>query len=391
MSINLLPIDRQRPLDPPDEIAAAPAQDPIVPMTYADGKEGWLVTGQHAAREVLASPAFSNRIVHIHSPIERPGLADMKIEEVPGMFNRMDGVDHARIRRMLIGQFTVRRMTLLEPLITKITEDHLDEMERHGPPLDLIPAFTLPIPSLVICELLGVPGDMRSSFQNDAKGMLNLDADSEVVMKAWASLSQTMATLIAEKRAHPADDLLSGLIAEGELTEPELVMIAMILLIAGHETTANMLALGTYTLLRHPDQRDALLRDPATAVEELLRYLSIIHIGPIRTALEDVEIDGHLIRAGDPVTISVPGANRDPAKFGDPDTLDVTRNAHGHLAFGHGIHQCLGQQLARVEMRIGFAALLRRLPSLRLAGEVRFRSRMSIYGLHNLPVAWDPQ
>ncbi|MFD1050552.1 cytochrome P450, partial [Kibdelosporangium lantanae] len=256
---------------------------------------------------VLASPAFSNRIVHVHPPIERPGIEDMKIGEVPGMFNRMDGEAHARIRRMLIGQFTVRRMTALEPLISKITDDHLDAMERQGPPLDLIPAFTLPIPSLVICELLGVPQEMRGSFQDDAKSLFNLDAGGDAVMKGWMSLSRTMAALVTEKRAHPGDDLLSGLIAEGELTEQELVMIAMILLIAGHETTANMLALGTYTLLQHPDQRDALLKDPATAVEELLRYLSIIHIGPIRTALEDVEIDGHLIRAGDPVTISVPG------------------------------------------------------------------------------------
>lgn len=382
-------MDRQRPLDPPDEIAAVRAQDPISPMTYPDGHEGWLVTSQHAARAVLASPAFSNLVEKLHSPIDRPAVKDMKFEIPPGMFNRMDPPDHTRIRRMLTGQFTVHRMHALEPGITRITEDRLAEMAAAGPPTDLVTSFALPIPSLVICELLGMPEEYRGTFRQDSAAMLNLDADAQTITDAFASLRRTLSEVINLKRDNPTDDILGGLITEGELTHEELVTIAMVLLIAGHETTANMLALGTYTILQHPDQRAALLADPAAAVEELLRYLSIIHLGPVRTALEDVEIEGHLIRAGQCVTISVPGANRDPAKFADPDTLDLTRDARGHVAFGHGIHQCLGQQLARIEMRIGFTALLRRFPSLRLAGDVRFRTRMSIYGVHNLPVTWD--
>jgi cytochrome P450 len=260
---------------------------------------------------------------------------------------------------------------------------------KMGPPVDLVPTYTLPIPSLVICELLGVPYSDRAKFQEDAAVLLNLESESEAAMGAWMSLNALLGEIIDSKRAEPGDDLLSGLIAEGELSQAELITIAMVLLIAGHETTANMLALGTYTLLQQPSQIAAVIADPATAVEELLRYLSIIHLGPVRTALEDVEIDGHLIKAGECIAMSVAGANRDPAKFDSPDSLDVTRHAQGHVAFGHGIHQCLGQQLARIEMRIGFAALLRRLPSLKLAGEVRFRDRMSIYGVHNLPVTWD--
>ncbi|TCO53498.1 cytochrome P450 [Actinocrispum wychmicini] len=387
--INGLPMDRQRPLDPPDEIAAVRTHDPISPMTYPDGHEGWLVTSQHAARAVLASPSFSNLVAKMHSPVERPGVRDMNFEIPPGMFNRMDPPDHTRIRRMLTGQFTVHRMHALEPRIAKIAEDRLDEIEAAGPPTDLVTSFALPIPSLVICELLGIPQEYRGTFQQDSATMLNLDTPPEDINSAYLALCQTLSSVVNGKRANPPDDILGGLIAEGQLTHEELVTIAMILLVAGHETTANMLALGTYTILQHPDQRAALLNDPAAAVEELLRYLSIIHLGPVRSALRDVEIEGHLVRAGQCVTISVPGANRDPEKFADPDTLDVTRDAHGHVAFGHGIHQCLGQQLARIEMRIGFTALLRRFPSLRLAGGVRFRTRMTIYGVHTLPVAWD--
>jgi cytochrome P450 len=389
-SLSGLPTQRPNPLDPPQEIAALRSADPLVRMTFPDGHLGWLATGHHVVRAVLASPAFSNRIEKTHPVIPVKRAQDLAtFETPPGMFIRMDGEDHARIRRMLTGQFTVRRMNMLEPRISQIASEHLDAIVQAGPPVDLVPAYTLPIPSLVICELLGVPYADRVKFQQDAAVLLNLESDSESAMGAWASLSELLNEIIDTKRTEPADDLLSGLVAEGELSQAELITIAMVLLIAGHETTANMLGLGTYTLLQNPSQIAAVIADPATAVEELLRYLSIIHFGPVRTALEDVEIDGHLIKAGEAVAMSVPGANRDPSKFDGPDSLDVTRHAQGHLAFGHGIHQCLGQQLARIEMRIGFAALFRRLPSLKLAGEVKFRDRMSIYGVHNLPVTWD--
>jgi cytochrome P450 len=389
-SLSGLPTQRPNPLDPPQEIAALRSADPLVRMTFPDGHLGWLATGHHVVRAVLASPAFSNRVEKVHPVIPTKRVLDLTTFEMPpGMFNRMDGEDHARIRRMLTGQFTVRRMNLLEPRISQIASEHLDAIVQTGPPVDLVPAYTLPIPSLVICELLGVPYSDRTKFQQDATVLLNLESDSESAMGAWASLSELLNEVIDTKRAEPGDDLLSGLVAEGELSQAELITIAMVLLIAGHETTANMLGLGTYTLLQNPSQIAAVIADPATAVEELLRYLSIIHFGPVRTALEDVDIDGHLIKAGECVAMSVPGANRDPAKFDGPDSLDVTRHAQGHLSFGHGIHQCLGQQLARIEMRIGFAALFRRLPSLKLAGEVTFRDRMSIYGVHNLPVTWD--
>ncbi len=385
-NINGLPTERSCPLDPADGLDGL---DPVVRMTYPDGHEGWLVTGRHEAREVLASPAMSNRVDLVRSPIPRAVLSDPDFVTPPGMFNRMDPPDHTRIRRMLIGEFTVHRMNALAPRIAEITEQHLDAMERTGPPVDLVPAFALPIPSLVICELLGIPYERRDVFQHSAATMLRIDTPVDVAMKAWEDLRVLLREVVDAKRARPAGDLLGGLCAKNELTREELVTIATVLLIAGHETTANMLAIGTYALLRHPDQRQAMLDDPARAVEEMLRYLSIIHIGPVRTALRDVEIEGHHIAAGESVTISVPAANRDEARFAGPDTLDLTRDAHGHLAFGHGIHQCLGQQLARIEMRVGYSALLRRFPSLRLAGDVEFRTGMAIYGVHTLPVGWD--
>ncbi|RSM78560.1 cytochrome P450 [Kibdelosporangium aridum] len=391
-SIQGLPTQRPNPLDPPAEIGALRATDSMVRMTFPDGHLGWLATGHHAVRSVLASPVFSNRVDLTHPVIPAKRLMAQSLKDFPmppGMFNRMDDPEHGRIRRMLTGQFTVRRMKLLEPRIEQIVDEHLDAIIGAGPPVDLVPAYTLPIPSLVICELLGVAYERREQFQGDASTLLNLESGAEEAMAAWVSIQKLLSDIINEKRATPGDDLLSGLIAEDELTHEELVTIGMVLLIAGHETTANMLALGTYTILQQPGRAEALLADPAAAVEELLRYLSIIHFGPVRTALEDVEIDGHQIKAGEAVAMSVAGANRDPEKFHDPDELDLTRHAQGHLAFGHGIHQCLGQQLARIEMRIGFAALLRRLPTLKVAGEVRFRDKMTIYGLFNLPVTWD--
>ncbi|WP_250564198.1 cytochrome P450 [Sphaerisporangium fuscum] len=201
--------------------------------------------------------------------------------------------------------------------------------------------------------------------------------------------------LVGAERAQPADDLLSGLVADGELSAEEITGMAMLLLVAGHETTASMLGLGTFALLEHPSQLAALRADPSLwdgAVEELLRHLSVAHLGPLRAALEDVEITGRTIRKGQVVTPSIPAANRDPRRFDDPETLDVTKPAQaGHLALGHGIHQCLGHQLARVEMRMAYRALFDRFPHLRLAvpsEEVPMRTDMTIYGVHRLPVSW---
>jgi cytochrome P450 len=237
-----------------------------------------------------------------------------------------------------------------------------------------------------------VPYEDRESFQQDTAKALSLDSTFEEIMAAFERLEDFVLQLARRKHVTPGDDMLSGLIATGELTDSEVANMGLLLLVAGHETTANMLGIGTLLLLRNPDQLAALRADPSlvdNAVEEMMRYLTIIQFGTLRTAIEDVEIGGVVVRAGESVSISVAAANRDPARFERPDEFDVTRSAAGHLGLGHGVHQCLGQQLARIEMRVGFSALFREFPDLRLAvpaEDVRMRDDMAIYGVHELPV-----
>ncbi|GAB2948325.1 cytochrome P450 [Micromonospora polyrhachis] len=389
-----IPLQRVQPFDPPTDLTALRDERPVSRMIYPDGHEGWLVTGYDAARAVLADVRFSSRRELIRSPISLD-VPPQRLEPAPpGAMIVTDPPEHTRYRRLLMGQFTVRRMNQLTPRIQQITDDHLAAMRKEGPPADLVRSFALPIPSLVICELLGVPYETRDEFQRESAVLFDLHIKAEQRQAAATKLERFLQDLVEHKRAEPGDDLLGGLVTGSDLTDEELTNIGLLLLIAGHETTANMLALGTFALLQHPEQMAALRSEPelaVNAVEELLRYLSIIHIGPMRAATEDVEIEGELIRAGESVTVSVPGANWDSARFPEPEQLDITRRATGHLSFGHGVHQCLGQQLARVEMRIAYPALLREFPTLGLAvpaREVPLRTDMAIYGVHRLPVTW---
>ncbi|MFC4562167.1 cytochrome P450 [Nocardiopsis mangrovi] len=359
-------------------------------MTYPDGHEGWLVTGYAASRALLTDDRFSARAELRRSPL----TTDPPQPALPGVLSGYDPPEHTRYRRLLIGQFTVRRMNRLTDRIEEIAEGRLDLMEEIGPPADLKQLYALAIPSLVICELLGVPYEERSLFQRQTEVMFDLSSSVEVMMGAVGAVTALVADTAARKRAEPGDDLLSGLVAGGELTEEELANIGMALLVAGHETTASMITLGTFALLSHPGQSAALRADPARverAVEELMRYLTVSHIGPFRTALEDVEFEGQTIKAGDSVTVSLPAANRDPGHFADPDRLDIERDNVRHLGFGYGVHQCLGQQLARIEMRVALSALLRRFPDLRLAvppDRIEPLPGMAVYGVRDLPVAW---
>ncbi|WP_326598497.1 cytochrome P450 [Streptomyces sp. NBC_01803] len=380
---------------PPPHIEALRAHAPLARMTFADGHLGWLATGYAVSRAVLADPRFSARGELKHPPVPRVGELEQSPSAPPGIFIQHDNPEHQRYRRLLVGQFTVRRMRLLTDWIEKVTESHLDAMERIGSPADLFENFALPLPSLVISEMLGVPYADRERFQHDTAVWSSFNSDLEELAKAFGGLTMYLHNLVVRKRSAPEDDILSGLMAaDPELTDEELTSIAYLLLVAGHETTANQLALGVLALLTNPAQLAALRADPSltdNAVEELLRYLSIVHHGPTRAALEDVEVDGRLIRKGEVVMVSLTAANRDPERFDHPELLDVTRSATSHLGFGHGAHQCLGQQLARIELRVGLTALLRRFPHLRLAvppEEIRLRHDMQVYGVYELPVAW---
>ncbi|GGX72549.1 cytochrome P450 [Streptomyces hiroshimensis] len=382
------------PFDPPAELAALREQQPLIRMRYPDGHLGWLATGYATVRAILADSRFSSRYELMHLPVEVPGVPEGGLPAAPvGDMTGMDAPEHTRYRKLLAGKFTVRRMRALTERLEEITADHLDAMERRGPSADLVEAFAQPIPALMICELLGVPYADRELFQRHTTTLTDMRSSEEERYAAMAGLQEYLHKLVAAKRAEPTDDMLSDL-TTSDLTEEELAGLGGFLLGAGLDTTANMIAHGAFALLRNPDQLAALRGEPDLAdqaVEELLRYLTIAHTG-LKTALEDVELDGHLIKAGESVTLSLQAANRDPLRFPGPDALDLRRKATGHLGFGHGIHQCLGQQLARVEMRVALPALFARFPALRLAvapEEVPLRTHSNIYGVHSLPVTWD--
>lgn len=395
-TVPTMPATRQPgcPFDPPKELLQAREHGPISRYPFPDGHQGWLITGYDLVRSVLADSRFSSRkeLMRHHPTID---FGDIEIPPAPpGEFLLMDDPEHSRYRKPLVGKFTVRRMRLLTERVEQVTAEHLDAMEQAGPPADLVTAFARPIPSVIICELLGVPYEDRGSFQEHIDTFLGGEAGDEELIAAYTATQAYLAELVAAKRAEPTDDVLSDLL-DSDLTDEELRGMALILLSAGFDTTANMLALGAFALLRNPAQLAALRTEPALvdgAVEELLRYLSVVKTS-MRTTLEDVELGGRTIEAGTTVILSYNTANRDPERFADPHMLDLRRQGGGHLAFGHGIHQCLGQQLARVEMRVAFPALLNRFPTLRLAvpaEQVALRPETAdVYGVKSLPVTWD--
>ncbi|KYF77195.1 cytochrome [Sorangium cellulosum] len=393
-TVGLLPTAREPgcPFDPPKELRQAREHGPISRYPFPGGYEGWLITGYDLVRSVLADSRFSSRKELMRHPLI--DLGDMKIPPAPpGEFLLMDEPEHGRYRKLLTGKFTVRRMQLLTARIEQVTTEHLDAMEKAGPPVDLVTAFAKPIPTIVICDLLGVPYETRDAFQEHVDAIVS-GVSKQDQAAGYVATQQHIARLVAAKRANPTDDVLSDL-TDTDLTDEELMGVGLLLLTAGLDTTANMLALGTFALLSNPAQWATLRARPEIvdlAVEELLRYLSVAKTFQ-RTALEDVELGGQTIKAGTTVILSYNTANRDPERFADPDTLDIQRQAIGHMAFGHGAHVCLGQQLARIEMRVALPALVKRFPTLRLdvaAEDVDLRPETAdIYGVKSLPVTWN--
>ena len=386
-----LPTVRQTPLDPPPELLERQQECPVSRLQYPNGSEGWLITGYEQVRSALSDLRFSSEKELLRSPIQDQEPTPAK----PGFFVYTDPPEHTKYRRLLTGLFTLRRMNQLAERVKEIAALCLDRMEQAGPPVDLVPAYALALPSLVICEMLGVPYEDRDVFQHNSTVIQDTNTPIEQAYAALEAMQAFLAGLVERRRVEPTDDILGGLAANEELTVEEVTNVCFLLLAAGHETTANMLSLGTYALLTNPDQL-ALLRADLSggidgAVEELMRYLTVNHYGPIRAAREDFEFEGCPIKAGEVVTLSAFAANRDPKRYENPDQLDFVRGGRGQLSFGHGIHQCIGQQLARIEMRIGFDALLTRFPGLRLAvppEEVVMRDTMLIYGVSSMPVAW---
>jgi cytochrome P450 len=366
-----LPMQRTDPFNPPEEYGRLRAESPVSRFAWPNGVQAWLVTRHEDVRAALADSRLS--VDRTASP--PPSLAK----------GRSSGVMLPRVAR-------------LRPQIEKIVADYLDRMERTGSPADLVSSFTLPIPSMVICELLGVPPDDRTDFQRHTEIISSVNSAAEHVQEATSALMSYMGELITAKRRSPGDDILSHLaqatIDGVPVGDDGLLGNGMLLLIAGHETTSNMMALSVATLLTHPDQLHLIQADPALidrAVEELLRFHVVIQYGVVRRATADLIVGGQQVRAGDWVVCSLASANRDRALCQAPGQFQAGREPVAHTSFGYGIHQCAGQHLARLELRIALSALFGRFPGLRLAEPAErlpFRTDMFVYGLHKLLLQW---
>ncbi|MFC8513618.1 cytochrome P450 [Streptomyces sp. NPDC057257] len=390
------PQDRTCPYHPPTAYDPLRAARPLARITLYDGRPAWLVTGHALARELLADQRLSTDRTHPDFPSPTERFSAVKNRRVA-----MLGVDdpkHRTQRRMMVPSFTLRRAQELRPRIQRIVDERIDAMVAQGPPAELVNAFALPVPSMVICALLGVPYADHDFFEAQSRRLLRGPA-VEDVQDARNQLDAYFEELIDRKQKQPEpgegvlDELVHQQLREGVIDRQEVVSFATILLVAGHETTANMISLGTFTLLQHPEKLAELRADPEllpAAVEELMRMLSIAD-GLLRRATEDIEAGGTTIRAGDGVVFSTSVINRDQDVYAEPDAIDWHRPARHHVAFGFGIHQCLGQNLARAEMEIALRTLFQRLPELRLAApadEIPFKPGDTIQGMLELPVTW---
>ncbi|MEV0739406.1 cytochrome P450 [Streptomyces sp. NPDC050549] len=388
------PQSRSCPYHPPTGYDTLRADRPLSRVSLYDGSPAWLVTGHAAARALLADQRLSSDRTRPGFPATSPRFAAFR--DRTAALVGVDDPKHRTQRRMMIPGFTVKRATAMRPDIQRIVDGRLDAMIARGGPADLVPAFALPVPSMVICALLGVPYADHEFFEAQSRRLLR-GPGPEDSRDARAQLDQYLGELIDRKQREPGEGLLDDLVREqlneGALDRAELASLGLILLVAGHETTANMISLGTFTLLRHPERLAELRADPRLlpdVVEELMRSLSIVD-GLMRLAVEDIEVDGVTIRAGEGVLFSTSVVNRDEDVYTAPDALDWHRPARHHISFGFGIHQCLGQNLARAELEIALRSLFDRLPTLRLAApaeEIPFKPGDTIQGMLELPVTW---
>ncbi len=390
-----LPRRRTCPFDPPDGYREEAGNGAVHRLRFPSGGEGWLVTGHAEAKAVLSDSRFSHRAELLASPLpppfELPPGDHTPPAAEPGAFNKMDPPDHTRYRRIIGAFFSPHMATGLRPAIESAVGELLDAMEAKGPPAELVRDFARPLPARLIFDFLGVPEDIRAPLQDNLDVMMKLQLTLDELIESVRIVGELLDELVVGDRA---TGVLRKLAARGELDATERRNVAWALLGGGTDTTSNMIGLGTLALLENPDQRDLLLADPElvdNAVEELLRYLTISQFGASRCALEDVTVGGRRVREGETVVVALPAANRDAGAFPDSDRLDLTRNVRGHVAFGHGVHKCIGQYLARETLRVAYPALLGRFPGLRLdvpREDLRMRDDMDHYGVHELPLTW---
>ena len=390
--------DARCPFAPPPQVLEMAAAKPLSRVRIWDGSTPWLITGHEVARQLFADSRVS-------VDDRREGFPHWNEHMLATVYKRprsvftSDAEEHTRFRRMLSKPFTFRRVEMLRPAIQAVTDECIDAILAGPRPADIVAQLALPVPTRVISEMLGVPYEDHEFFQHHANVGLARYATAEDGQKGAMSLAQYLINLVEAKRENPGEDAVSDLaerVNAGEISVKEAAQLGTGLLIAGHETTANMIGIGVLALLEHPEQA-ALLRDSndpefiANAVEELMRYLSIIQNGQRRVAIEDIEIGGETISAGEGIILDLAPANWDPSAYPNPDNLDLTRDAGQQLGFGYGRHQCVGQQLARAELQIVFPALLKRIPAVKLATsieEIPFKHDRLAYGVYELPVTW---
>ncbi|BBZ39941.1 cytochrome P450 [Mycobacterium conspicuum] len=386
------PRDARCPLAPPPQFADW-REEPGLRRAMFQGNPIWVVSRYQDIRAALVDARLSAKTIPDST---MPRDAENKI---PVMFARTDDPEHQRLRRMMASNFTFRRCESMRPHIQDMVDHYLDQMISSGAPADLVREFALPVPSMVIALLLGVPPEDLGLFQHNTTVGLDHRCTDEERGQAFGAMYAYIEELVQRKEREPGDDLISRLLTEyvatGQLDHATTSMNAVIMMQAGHETTANMIALGTVVLLEHPEVFERLGQTDdhaviANIVEELMRYLTIVHSQVDRVATEDLTIGGQLVRAGEFVMMSLLAGNWDPEFVDHPESFDIDRNTRGHLGFGYGVHQCIGANLARVEMQVAFATLARRLPGLKLAvapDELQFK-QANIYGMKELPVSW---
>ena len=374
--------------DPYSVHARLRALHPVCEVVMPGGEQGWLITQYEDARAALADP----RLRKVPAGWRRN--PDAPFAALRSHMLNSDPPDHERLRTLVNRAFTPRRAELLRPRIHAIADSLLDTMSAHRD-VDFLTAFALPLPITVICELLGVPARDQDQLRAWSATVIDGTGDGDFQTDGMALLAY-LEDLLAAKRAQPCDDLLSALIQARDgadrLSENELVSMAFLLIVAGHETTVSLICDGMLELLLNPDELGRLRENPGLAgpaVEEMLRQVSPVNQATYRFAAEPVEIGGVLIPRDGLVLIALSSANRDPARFDAPDRLDIGRDTGGHLAFGHGIHYCVGAPLARLEATIAFDALLHRFPEISLAvppESLSWRPSSLIHGLEALPV-----
>jgi len=391
------PFRRTCPFDPPPQYAETRAEAPLFAVTLWNGRRAWVVTRHAEVRTVLMDDKrFSGRMSQPDFPTVTE--ARVTVDRNERAFVGMDNPDHDRYRRFFTREFSLRRMQELIPRMETLANGLIDEMIASGPPADLVTSLAVSYPSLVMSELFGSPYEDHTFIIDCAVARHGLTQTPGEAGSKARELASYVRRLIDAKEARPGNDLVSRVIAEhvlpGSLSRDDFAEIGAMILRAGHDTTTNMIGMGTLLLLRDDSLRASLAADPSkvkAAVEEFLRFVSPVQFSPRRVALEDVEIGSVLVRKGEGLFMSLPSANRDKHVFADPDGIDIARDNDSHLAFGYGIHQCLGQMLARYELQVMYKTILARLPSLKLAvplDKIRFKDDMQIYGIHNLPVKW---